>query len=313
MGRWRIALGFVLGAALVHGALYTWYTAVRPVESRMFETEDQFAAAGSPVDLLILGDSHAKCGIDPSAFDGAFTFAQLGGVAAHSEIILRDIVVKRNLPVRRVILSMDTHAMAWQKKRIWEPVYWTAKLPFPLLAKQTGGYGSAAAHWMRHVAFPYAGTGDALTGRALGLHTPPVREPMTLGWVALPYAWTIADASARQADARQRCAFVHDGYRLFDPDMVAAYERMFALCAERNIEVVLVRFPVPGESADAIRDNVDMAALDERFRAMAPPGTVFLDYFEAFRGRYDYFADADHLNAAGAAALTALLRADLAE
>jgi len=299
------AILFIAAAVLTHLVLRaSFYHAIQP-QSWTFTTERQFHDRAAPVDLLILGDSHAKSGVDPRLLDGAFNFATLGGLYIHNYYLLRHLIEDEGLKPRAVLLPMDTHSLAWQRGRIEERYYWARHFNYAELIRTTGRAGYYARQWLDAGVFPYAGQGDLMVEWFLGRNERGLPYPMVDGFVMLPSAWQDMSGNERIAQAETRCAFLHDDYRVMNPVMMDYFERCLALCAERDIDIVLVRYPVTHEAHKLITANVDLEELDAYYEKLAAEyNAATVDLFEAFLDQPDYFADSDHLNPDGAEALT---------
>lgn len=279
-------------------------------------TDAQLAARG-PLDVewLILGDSHAKCGIDPRLLPDAFNLATLGSHYYHSYYRLKHFLEREGGSARFVILPMDTHSVAWQRARMEDGAYWSRYISYPQMAWRTGEYPNYARQFLTDFLLPYAGHGDRIVEAALERGRAQTPFPLIDGHIQMPGDWSATPEEERLALTAQRCAFIHNRYDLPDPVMTQYLLDTLALCARHGVRPVMVRFPLTHEAWDEVHANMDLAALDALYdKWFAPyPGLIRIDLGESLGDRLELFNDPDHLNAEGARVFTELLVEALAE
>jgi len=305
----RIALFLLLALGINAGLARAYYWTETP-SSWTLATDAQLHARGSlSLEWLILGDSHAKCGIDPRLLPAAFNLATLGSHYHHSYYRLQHFLEREGGSARFVILPMDTHSLAWQRERMEDGAYWARYLDYPQLAWRTGRLPEYARQYLTDYWLPYAGKGDRIVEAGLGWTRNDTRFPLLDGHIQMPGNWQDTPIGERQALTRQRCTFIHNGYEWADPIQVQYLRDTLALCAKHGVRPVMVRFPLTAEAWNEVNAHMDLEALDALYDELfAPyPDLVRIDLGHALDDRLELFNDPDHLNAEGAQVFTHLL------
>lgn len=305
----RVALmaGIVLAVNTGLTRAYRWAEAPA---SWTLATDRQLRARPSlDLEWLVMGDSHAKCGIDARLMPDAFNLATLGSHYYHTYYRLRHFLEREGGTAAFLILPLDTHSVAWQRGRIEDAAYWGQYLDYGQLAWRTGRVTEYARRYLTEAWVPYAGRGDRIVEAVLGRGAAETRFPLVEGHVQMPGDWSETPLEARLRLTATRCAFVHNGYAPPDAVMVAYIRDTLALCAAHGIQPVMVRFPLTGEAWAEIDRHLDIAAIDALFdELIAPyPDAIRLDFGYALADDLHLFNDPDHLNAEGAQVFTRLL------
>ena len=105
--------------------------------------------------------------------------------------------------------------------------------------------------------------------------------------------------------------FHFGSYPDLDPTLEYYLGRILALCDEREIQVLLVRFPLGDAYLQAMPDPGASDALIAR-AVDASRNAELLDARHAYSGRPRLFADVDHLNREGASLLSRRIARQLA-
>ncbi len=321
-----VSIGLICGG--VHAGVSHWYAAAATPGSWARVTEQQYqqrygqAEPRPVIDLLIMGDSHAKCGIDPRLLDGAFNFATLGALYLHTYSRLKHLLEDEQQAVTRLLIPMDSHSLAWQRKRLHEADYWAQYFDYPKLAWRSGRWVYCAREFTRHRLTPYLGAGDDMAAYALGWNIASTPFPVHRGFIPMPSDWSAYSDGQRQRLTRTRCAFLHDGYDLIDPAMFAYYLDVMRLCVRHDVQPLLCVLPLTREASIEIDEQVSGRHGGAGFEALADayrqglhiaPQTRLFDFRTLLEDRPELFNDADHLNASGAHIFSEVLENAIAE
>ena len=305
----RIVLFAVLVLAINAGLTRAYFHAETP-SSWTLATDAQLRARESfDLEWLILGDSHAKCGIEPRLLPNAFNLSTLGSHYYHSYYRLKHFLEQEGGSAAFVVLPMDTHSVAWQRKRMEDGAYWSQYIDYPQMAWRTGDFAGYARQYLTDYWLPYAGHGDRIVEAGLGWSDTTTRFPLLDGHIQMPGDWSSTPHAERIALTEQRCAFIHDDYTLPDPVTLRYLRDTLALCAAHGIRVVMVRFPLTEEAWEVIHEHMELDQLDALYDELfAPyPDLVRIDLGHALGERLALFNDPDHLNEEGAQVFTRML------
>lgn len=263
-----------------------------------FATADQLRAARDDTSIVFMGDSHIKCGIDAAQIPGAFNLGALGAQYHHIYHELRWALEDVGVRPEIVVLTLDTHSFAWQPARIEEAAYWAQRFSYPLLAWRFS-HPTYGRRWLDGAWFPYWGEGESMARWAMGRPVEELSYDLELGFVPL---------DARLSDQRgdtspeSRIAFLHGDYALYNEIEMDYFRRSVALCREHDIDVVFIRTPASDDARRILTEHEavpTMATMLEKADVELGESQQ-LDFGDAFAGRPEMFADADHLNRWGA-------------
>ncbi len=301
-----------LAVAVVHFGLDAFYRDVVNANGIAERTDRQFAAMRDEVDVLALGDSHVKWGIDAS-LPGAFNYALPGESHVQSYYRLRSLLDERGDAIRAVVLSADPHTLARHPDDQFRHYYAGFVDPFELAAVD-GGWFERLGEALRGRFAPYVGQRANLVAYLETGRPPEARwldqVEMQAGALASERRITEYSPEGRRAKARQRIRFHFGPAPAVDATRLHYLEQILRLCEERGVRALFVRFPLSVAYLEALGDaRAFDAAIAERVEAS--PAAELLDARLMFAGDPSVFADVDHLNAEGARRLTRRVAAKL--
>lgn len=313
--------GFIclsLALACANTLLSHWFENVVMGDNLMKLTQQELMAYQGPVDTLVLGDSHPKRGVRASVLDQGFNLAVPGQMYTETYYTLKSILEQGEMDVRYVIVQADISSFAEGRLDEWPFLHEYA--PFVNYIEIGRNRGKLLEYTLR---------------QALGLFAPYVgRRDFMLSYIEhgeTPFASWLRNAWLEQGSllsndsitskprnwwrkqAAQRAELVFRDENPMDPLLIDYFERLIALCEENGIQLMVVNFPISQEFLDAASKFLDVNLFYVRIETLvaAHPNAHLLDMRSAFRGKWDYFRDVDHLNARGATELSRTIRDEI--
>ena len=309
-----LAVLFLATVGAINAGMAAWYRHATEKTRWTTATEHEFHTVEGSTQTFILGDSHAKCGVDPRLMDKSFNLATLGASYLHTYSRLKALLDDKTVSLRRVLLPMDTHSLAWQQSRMEDVAYWAHYVDYGTLTLKTGNLGYFGRRFLLGDGFPYLGQGDVMLAWLVGRGKTTTPYPMIKGYIELPGDWAHVTVSERVRQARNEAAFLHDNYHCLNPFMIACFNKAVALCEAKHIQIVLVRYPVTKQMLTCIEQNVPLDKLQDFYDTVAAdhPDIIRLNFIDLLADDPACFADADHLNPRGAKRFTRQLKTKLA-
>lgn len=278
------------------------YLLTIPGSHRLLELDRSLLRHRQPLDVLVVGGSHAQNAVEPSILGNSLNVAVAGEHYLKSSYRVPWLLDRHPARVQVVVLPFDHVAYSGWKADTWEPErIWGRYVDWYELGTLRGDRWSYMARWTKANWVPYAGELNTIEQRIM--HTRGFKQH---GSAQQP-------ARMRRRDGIE-VATTHFGLGVqADPTLIAAQRRLIADLRHRDIEVVLVSFPVDRlyfETATALgavhpRDNPLLQALLE------DPNVHYFDFSELFLDDTDRFYDADHLSAEGRMTFSWTLRREL--
>ncbi|MBW2266950.1 MAG: hypothetical protein JRH16_00140 [Deltaproteobacteria bacterium] len=292
--------------AAVHVALVHWYRHGVMGYGIAERTLQQFESLREQVDIVALGDSHVKWGIEAEAIPGAFNFALPGESYVQSYYRLRSLLDDEGQVLRAVVLPADPHSLARHSDHQFRHYYAAFVDPFEL-GRVDGEMLHRVIESLRGRLAPYAGQRANLLAYLETGRPPEVRwldeVPMHAGSLASDRLVTAFSPAGRRAKAQERMGYHFGQAPGLDPTLGYYLGKLLSLCAERGIRVLLVRFPLGDAYLEALPDPAASDAMIARM-VDASENAELLDARRVFANRPQLFADVDHLNREGAALLS---------
>lgn len=300
-------LVLAIGAAVfgTHASLIRVYDETQIDSSTAFRTAAQLREHADEIDILFLGDSHAKCGIDVQRIPGAFNLGILGGQYHHVYHELDWALNSVRVRPKVIVLPVDTHSLAWQAARAEEPAYWARRLSYPAIAWEFG-HSAYLKRWFRGAWSCYWGSGEAMLRWVVNR---PLRDrpvDVRMGFLPVEESWASKSAEERMNESASRVRFLHGDSAEFHPVEVEYFKKSAALGDRAGARIVLLRLPLSDEGAAAI-EGTYARSLGEISELIGNVDYTAIDLSGAIPGQPELFADSDHLNVQGAAVVTPLV------
>jgi hypothetical protein len=288
--------------------MFVAYT--RPVREghKAVRSDRSFLRSAPPqLDLLVCGDSHPRTGIDARELgERVFNIAIGGEHYLKTWYRMRSLLERRDREVKALMLPLDVASFSsWHADSFTPEFVWGRYVDYLEVGRVQGDPWGAVQRLLKARVFPYAGelrTFNQLRTKRFGFG-----EDLPTGSIlALP-------ANERRYNALEDAKLHLQGANPVDPSLLWAFHNLLAWADERDVRVVLVGFPVTRDYA-RWTDRTDARA---RVRAevleplLAEGDVTYLDHHDLFFERDDFFADSNHLNAAGRIAFSRYLRKEL--
>ena len=258
-------------------------------DHRAVELDREFLASSEPLSVLVAGSSHARNAIAAEELGGA-SIAVAGEHPVKTRFRLPWLLDRTDRPIGAVILELDAVSVAGFKADDYGPEYiWGRYVPFLRIGMLRGAPLPYAGKWAKAHLAPYAGEwGNVMLWRA-GRRA--FRDENR------------ADRFQRQAPnwvrkTGEEAARVHfEGVVPYDPMKVWAFRELVNNLRQREMHVVVVRFPVTREYAAAAEGyGATPDLLDDVMEPLLSPGEVDqIDLSHLLDDRPDAFYDGDHV------------------
>ncbi|MBN2309600.1 MAG: hypothetical protein JXR94_11545 [Candidatus Hydrogenedentes bacterium] len=258
---------------------------------------------------LVLGDSHAVCGILPDVLGDTANYSGLGDGYMVSYYKLEGVLDTEPQQLETVILQVDRHSFALHRVNQYGYGLWARSIDFADLSRYNGPQWGYFCQYLRFHVFTYADLPDHLAYIVGGVGAKERNDALT-NWMR-----NFAEAPLKDALVEQRIEdHILPEERWWEDEMVDYFRRILELCRARGLRVVAVRFPVSKPYSDALDPHVPPEEFDAALHGLLAdyPEVTVLDYSRLFADRDDYFVDPNHLNVVGSRAFTVRLRDDLA-
>lgn len=310
----------VLLLACVHFALSAWYRGAVMAGGVAERTLAQFEAMRDRVAVVGLGDSHVKWGLAADEIPDAFNFAIPGESYALSFYRLQSLLDDEGLALRAVVLAADPHSLE-RKRRPDQPFlhYYAGFADLHAIGRSEGAPLFGWVEGLRGRFAPYVAQRANLLAFLETGEPPEVRwlaqVPMSAGALASDNKMTRFSRAGRRAKAAERVRFHFGEQPAIDATLVEYLDRILALCEERGVLALFVRFPLSDAYLESLAAHFDPAPVDAHIEARVAraPAAELLDARNAFHQQPAMFADVDHLNRNGAAALARLIARRVAD
>jgi hypothetical protein len=265
---------------------------------RAFEQRDDVRA-------LLLGNSLVQLDIVP--IENTANLASFDESYSTTYYRLRDILRRDDLDIETVLMQLSLHSFRGRRPADTQQVYFAQIIDYWDLMRVTDKPIAMFRDMMRYRVFPYAG--------GVG---------PTLKYFSQPRAQVGQERSARVAQRfsdspAQESEALASALNLFKPDETLSdfnadyLKRILDLCADNDIQVVLVKFPVTRAHYDQITQMYDTEAWDRivETHVSGRDHVTVIDLLELYFDDYAKFMDPVHLNTPSKEAFTEHLLEEL--
>jgi len=299
------ALAFVLVGLLLHGVAFGAYRAVVEPAHRVTQSDQEFLASSEPLDLLVVGGSHARNAIEPRRLGRAHSIAVGGEHYLKSMYRVPWLLDASQREVATAIVSFDvTGLSSWKADHFAPEFIWGRYVDFFALGLRRGMPWEYGKKWVKAHLVPYAGERATLAQRLQGERA--FKQPGAGRDAALP-------AVSERRNGLEIASYHFEGYVAEDPHMAWGFRQLVGELRARGIRVVMVTFPVtPGYSLRSRELGADGPMRQQLLDELVVPGVVdHLDFEAAFHREPSFFYDGDHVNGRGRRRFTRMLRSEL--
>jgi len=303
----------------LNASLADWYRETVMRNGISEKTTRQFEELPSDdrerIDTLILGDSHPKRGLYPSVLGDAFNVSIPGENYTETYYVLKSHILDESLDLRIAILPVDLHSLSsWNLDGFAHVHHYAPFVDYLEVGWHRSQLLTYAVRGLQGRYAPY------LSGRRNILSYFDIGIPHDLHWLhgtPLVGGALIDERTLRKQSKSERIdqAFKRTWFHFSESDMMAPVSEMYflrilELCAENQINVLLIQYPVTPEYLEAAAEYVDIEAFDQKIRALAQPydNVRLVASRSLFGNRLDLFLDTDHLNKNGATRFSKMIK-----
>jgi hypothetical protein len=305
--RWARVAGFLLFGLVLHLVLVEAYS--RPVLRwhKAVRSDRAFLSAPKDIDLLVVGDSHARTAVLGPLVGPRVANISFGG---HDQLKTwyrtKALVERGEKRVSAILVPLDPVSFSPWRVDVFSPeLVWGRYVDFLEVGRVDGHPARYLGRWLKARVFPYAGELRTLNQLRRG----------RFGFGEdLPNGDFSENGPLRRRELARRDAVDHFGFEDHaHPLLRWGFASLVAWAEERQMQVVAIAYPVTGE----YRAEADATDAPEQVRAqvlepfLADPRHVFLNHLRTFEDRPELFSDPHHLNHRGRAEFSRLLRAEL--
>jgi len=259
--------------------------------------------------IWIMGDSHPMLGINPDFIPGSFNLASTSEYYFLTELKLKQLLSSGQKP-EILILPFDPHSFSAQGNALLlghelDDYFWSGILsPEKISNKKLPS--EYIRWWVGATFFPYAGQFFSL---AAWKKTSPFKLEEN-GFAPTEENFCSIGKQSMNFQAQVRFKAHFAGHNPHDSLQFSALESILFECSKNGIQVVFVSYPL----SDDYKNLAEISGMENQIqlayhKIKNPP--VWLDYASLFKGKPEYFSDADHLNRNGAEILSRKIKTKL--
>ena len=279
---------------------------------RLSRAQDrQFDAYPDTLKYLMLGNSHNR--VDPEILGNGFSYMTPKEVYTQTYYKLRYILEKTNKRPEYILLSIDPVNFSPRAETdLTFDGYWRKYIDYPELACEFNDPGYLL-NWVNGSFFSYVGNYKfvymSVIFRKIQVNK------IRYGYVPPRNYKNFAKEPNRDALGFEIATAYLSSYGKHSTIGEARfYLKILDICKQYKIHLILLRMPMTDEYLKYARKMVDLDKIDQEImdltQAHCSDFRVF-DYRNYFHGKPEYFFNADHVNPAGAAIISNLVKAEI--
>jgi len=251
---------------------------------------DQAYEDQDDVRMLLVGNSLVQLDIDPIA--GSYNLASFDESYSTTYYRLRDVLAQDNQPIEVVLMHLSLHSFRSLRRVDTQQVYWAQIVDYADLMRTTREPIPILRDAIRFREFPYTGGVKQLI--KYWHDKSAVANDARLAYVQRDFSLA-TDQFTQSAAGVNRLLVVEE---TIDSATADYFSRIINLCADEDVRLVLVRFPITRIHHEAISGHVDLDAwqrlVDERLDGA--DHVEVIDFMELYFDDYSKFMDPLHLN-----------------
>ncbi len=279
---------------------------------RLSRAQDrQFDAYPDTLKYLMLGNSHNR--VDPEILGNGFSYMTPKEVYTQTYYKLRYILEKTNKRPEYILLSIDPVNFSPRAETdLTFDGYWRKYIDYPELACEFNDPGYLL-NWVNGSFFSYVGNYKfvymSVIFRKIQVNK------IRYGYVPPRNYKNFAKEPNRDALGFEIATAYLSSYGKHSTIGEARfYLKILDICKQYKIHLILLRMPMTDEYLKYARKMVDLDKIDQEImdltQAHCSDFRVF-NYRNYFHGKPEYFFNADHVNPAGAAIISNLVKAEI--
>jgi len=285
--------GFLVFLAIINFSLHFGFLHIVYTNSIVQRrAREFFKKADKQIEILFLGDSHVNA-VQEDRIPNAVKFDSFGENYIQSYYKLQYLIDREDMTIKNLVLPFDLHSFSsFRSDRIINDIYWTKYMDYFELARAKNDR-TYILKWMIAHFCAYAGKGDEILEYLQKVRGfPSLREK-------------------QKEDVKNRVYYHFKNQEIFDRDILYYFKKILNLCSEKEINIILIKYPLSRSylinAADYVDRNEFYGYLHAILADFPHLNYDIWDYQEIFVDSPVYFMDSDHLNRKGAIAFSELL------
>ena len=257
------------------------------------------------VDVLVLGDSHAYCGISLESFEGKPLKWVSPAESYHLNYYKLEYCLTRFKP-KVVILPLDLHSFSVSGFRIGIDHYWVKYADYFEIGTITGKRLHYAGKYIKGKFFPYIGARTTINDWAMKGLFNFKKEGMMLRQELNVEGKKKTGSPERHPRMKKSFAKIRANAHLknknyFYKPLVVYFKKILSLCRENGITVLLVKYPVSHEYYQYASKLIPIPNFNRRLNNILKDydNYFILDFQKTFFTRTAFMRDVDHVNKKG--------------
>ena len=259
--------------------------------------ERDFEKYKNETKILILGNSHSRDDINPTFLPNSYVLALPSESYMNSYYKLKTIKNNNN-NIETVILSYDSVSFSSKNTYNVKPInYWKKYIDFGEVFIISKGK-MPTLKYMVMAAFPYINMFDS----TFQFHHNKNLNHNKGQWTLLYFDFSTVMNKNKEAISLRRVNNHFKGQEIIDPVKVIYFEKILNFSQEKNISVVLIKFPITEIHYNTEKEYIpNIEEFYSEFDGIINKyeNVYILDYIKYFFENESLFKDVDHLNPEG--------------
>ncbi len=257
------------------------------------------------VRMVMVGNSLVQ--LDIEAIEGTYNLASFDESYSTTYYRLRDVLAQDCQPIEAVLMQLSLHSFRSIRPVDSGQVYWAQIIDYPDMIRTTRRPIPLIRDAIRFREVPY--TGGVTQLLEYWHDQSPAAVDARLAYVRRDFSQATDQFTQAAAGVNR---LIGTGQTI-DEDTADYFSRIVDLCADHNVRLVLVRFPITRIHYEAMAGYVDMEQwqrlVDERLADAEHVDVI--DFMELYFDDYSKFMDPLHLNGQSKAGFTDVLMDEL--
>lgn len=294
----------VVGNVLLNLAYDRWMYYFRLARNQ----DEQFKSCPDTLKYLMMGNSHNR--IDPSVLGSSFCYITPKEVYKETYYKLKYILEFTTKRPENILLSIDpVNFSPKAENELSFDGYWRKYLNYSELARENNDPGYLL-NWVTGNFFSYVGNYKYIY-MSVFFFNADLTQIKNGYFPARNYKNFAKEPNREILGYMVATAYLASYSKKSIAGPSKYYSKILALCKQYNIHLILLRMPLTDEYLKYAGKLVDLDKLDNEIIGITKKHyndyRVF-DFRHEFRGRPDYFFNADHVNPAGATIISNKLK-----
>ncbi len=294
----KIAL-FLLLTVLLHFGVFLLFKKITANKSELLKEEESIEALGS-IDLLIIGDSHAKRCVDPDQIASSFNSAYYGENPALTYYHLKHLVNDLKIKPKRVLFQIDITRFAknflrhYKNKFFYQTFVDNDELrDLDIITNE---------QWLENELFKVAPQLEFLSV----VKRVNNNEKNTKKTFA---SFSNAERKKMAHDFISKQLIPNGFDDLYDQTSLSYLKKTIQFCQENQIKLIAIKYPVTDYYLKELEDicQRDLSADTPQDKIIQDWKIPLIDFEHSFLKDYELYSDSHHMNPEGKKRCTALL------